>query len=195
MYKCQIRRLWLLALNTSVNIQKLSTEFLQAPARVNYVVGWVLLQVAGILQTITSFLSEVSRVVASRFQCEVCTIDKLSNYQYDCRMNWKKIALHAVIFHTIINYATWFLVLSKIDPEQWEITSNFYPPKTYYKSKYIWATQNMNLKFVGRFSLQQRKNAPSTTKSKKQTLWTVWPNQIYTKLKKKTLFKSYTEEK
>jgi hypothetical protein len=73
--------------NISLKIQKLSKEFLQATATLNYVVGWVLLQVADILQTITSCVSEVFRVVVSRFQCEVCTIDMLSNYPYDCRVN------------------------------------------------------------------------------------------------------------
>jgi hypothetical protein len=73
--------------NPSLKIQKFSTEFLQATARLNYVVGWVLLQAAGVLQTITSFVSEIFRVVVSRFQCEVCTNDMLSNYPYDCRVN------------------------------------------------------------------------------------------------------------
>lgn len=73
--------------NTSLEIQKLSTEFLKPTARINYVVGFSLLQVSGILQTITSFVSEVFRVVGSKFQCEVCTIDMLSNYPDDCRVN------------------------------------------------------------------------------------------------------------
>lgn len=42
MYKC------LLSFCHCLLSEKLSTEFLQAPAQLNYVVGWVLLQVAGI---------------------------------------------------------------------------------------------------------------------------------------------------